>query len=177
MLKQLICICLLCCFIFCHADVPGNKPRASYDVTITGLNKYSDYTFYYQSSYGEQQLLKDSTAFTVQGGFGAPICQNVWAVNNKTKQHTDSIYFCSGDHHNSITIMVHIVGKHLTYVKKGPVKKSKKMNQQINIVGDISSNNNQLIMYSISGFSFLLLIAMVFIIWKKNKQAKILKSI
>ena len=51
------------------------------------------------------------------------------------------------------------------------------MNQQINIVGDISSNNNQLIMYSISGFSFLLLIAMVFIIWKKNKQAKILKSI
>ena len=73
--------------------------------------------------------------------------------------------------------MVHIVGKHVTYVKKGPVKKSKKMNQQINIVGDISSNNNQLIMYSISGFSFLLLIAMVFIIWKKNKQAKILKSI
>ena len=116
MLKQLICIGLLCCFIFCNADVPGNKPRASY-------------TFYYQSSYGEQQLLKDSTAFTVQGGFGAPICQNVWAVNNKTKQHTDSIYFCSGDHHNSITIMVHIVGKHLTYVKKGPVKENESTNQ------------------------------------------------
>ncbi len=177
MLKQLICIGLLCCFIFCNADVPGNKPRPSYDVTITGLKEYSDYTFYSQSDYGEKQALKDSASFAVRGGFGAPICQNIWAFNNKTKQYTDTLYFCSGDHNNSMIILVHIAGKHLTYVKKGPVKKSKKMNQHINIVGDIYSNNNQLIMYAISGLSFLLLIAMVFIIWKKNKEAKLQKCI
>ena len=179
-MKYILSCCLLLIIYYSHADVPGNKPRPSYDVTFTGLHQYPDYIFFYQSNNVVVQFY-DSSSIHVPGGYGAPQCAEVWAINKKNFIHTDTLSFCSGDEEQSKTIIVTINDRHLTYSSVVTKKKNKNTipfstfnnNQNINV----RMNKDHLIMYLISGLSFIVLVALLFFVLKKNKQPKLQQSV
>lgn len=175
-MKALSCIYLLLTACCLYADVPGNKPRASYDVTLTGLQQFPDYTFF-AKGYDQAYIIKDSAVIHIAGGFGAPRCTEIWAVNIKTNSHTDTLYFCGGDEKKSMKIILHISNNHLGFGKIIATKKIINDSQNINIVGDIYSNRDRIFMYLISACSFVGLIVMTFFVWKKNKENSLQKSI
>ena len=179
-MKYLLSCYLLLTAYYLYADVPGNKPRPSYDVTITGLNQYKDYSFYRQDDDVALEL-KDSSSIHVPGGYGAPRCIDVWAVNKTTSVHTDTLYFCGGDEKKSKVIIIGIFQNHLTFSTATTKQKNKNTIPFSSVSNNQDDNKrfnkNHLIMYLISGLSFLILIALVFFVWKKNKEPKLQRSI
>jgi hypothetical protein len=155
------------------ADVPGNKPRPDYDVTISGLQQYNNHIFFVQDN-NVVKGLTDSSSIHVPGGYGAPRCLEVWAINKNNFIHTDTLSFCSGDANKSKTIVVNIYNRHLSYSEA--VTKGKREN----VIPFSSANNNQdnknrfnnnyRIMYLISGLSLSVLISLILFIWRKNKK-------
>lgn len=169
---------LITCYLY--ADVPGNKPRPSYDVRITGLNQYNNHVFFLKENNYVSEL-GDSSIFHVQGGYGAPRCAEVWAINKKNLIHTDTLYFCSGDSKKSKEIIVNIYNRHLTYTESA-VKQKSKNTIPLSSVNNFQDNDeyfnkNRNIMYVISVLSFIVLITLMFFVSKKNKQAKLQQSI
>ncbi len=178
-MKNVIVYCLLLVTYYAVADVPGNKPRSNYNVKIIGLQQYNEYTFYVQDNDASSEL-KDSALIHIQGGFGAPQCVNVWAVHNKSEEHTDTLYFCSGDERESKMILVNINNNRLSF----SVATTKRMKENTIPFSSVNNKNdndqfnkNKNIMYLISLLSFAILIALVFFVWNKNKQSNLQKSI
>lgn len=174
-MKQFFSYYLLLIAFYSFADVPGNKPRPDYNVKVSRLAQYSDYTFFSQS-YDSITKLKDSSLIYVQGGFGAPQCVSVWAVHKKTEEHTDTVYVCSGDEDVDKGVLVNIIDKHLTFTTDTTFIRPEKNNiasgGSFSNEQDAQSVKNKNIMYFISGLSFLVLLALVFFVWKKNKKSK-----
>lgn len=173
-MKYLFSFCFLLTASYLFADMPGNKPRPDYEVKISGMQQYADYTFYYQG-HDSVAVLHDSSSIHIQGGFGAPMCVNVWAVQPKTNHHTDTLSFCSGEWNSNQAIVLNINDHHLsftadtTYVKE---ENSAISYGSVNKIQDAASVKNRNIMYLISGLSLLVLIALVFFVWKKNRKSK-----
>lgn len=172
-MKYLFSCYLLLVTYYLQADVPGNKPRPSYDVKFTGINQYDNHLFFVQEN-NVVSSIKDSSTIHVQGGYGAPICLEVWAINKNNLLHTDTLSFCSGDTKKSKVIIVNIYNRHLTYSidatngKKQNTIPFSTVNNNQNDNDQFGKNKN--IMYLISGLSFIILLALVFFVWKKNKQ-------
>jgi len=171
-MKNFLLICLLISISNSFADVPGNKARPDYDVIVSGLSSYNDYTFYAQD-FDSTSILHDSSSIHIIGGHGAPQCVNIWAIQHKTKISTDTISFCSGDEELAIKVRLNIMDDHLSFARMvTPVKKKINKDEPVDIVGDISSGKNQQIMYCISGLSLFVMLTLVFFVWKKNRTSK-----
>lgn len=165
---------LLLTTYYLFSDMPGNKPRPDYNVKISGLTQYADYTFFSQA-YDSLEKLNDSSLIYVQGGFGAPQCVSVWAVQRKTNKHTDTIYICSGEEDVDKAVLVNIYDNHLTFTVDTTFIRPEKNDMPFGAVNDVQNTQsvkNKNIMYFISGLSFLVLLALVFFVWKKNKKSK-----
>ena len=65
-MKYLFSYYLLLITLYSFADMPGNKPRPDYNVKITGLKEYKEYTFYSQG-YDSAVILRDSSSIYIQG--------------------------------------------------------------------------------------------------------------
>lgn len=179
-MKYFISYYLLLTTCYSFADVPGNKPRPSYDVKVTGLSEYQDYVFFVQDNEVVSELTDSSRSIHVQGGYGAPECIDVWAINKKSLKHTDTLYFCSGDEKKSKMIIISIDKNRLSYTTDAT--KGKKQNTiPFSSVSNNQDDNNQFnknntIMYLISLLSSIVLITLMFFVWKKNKEPKLQKS-
>ncbi len=177
-MKYVIRFYLLLITYHSYADMPGNKPRPDYNVKILGMNQYKDYTFYTQSN-GDVETLKDSASLIVAGGYGAPQCVRVWGVNHKTEQHTDTLFFCSGESDLNKSVHITLKNNHLSVPVDTSIVKEKYSMPFGSVNGnpDTQSVKNKNIMYFISGLSFFILIVLVFFIWNKNKKSKIQKTV
>ena len=166
-----------CCLL---ADVPGNKPRPSYDIKITGLNQYNNHLFFVQQN-NVVTSLKDSNSIHIQGGYGKPLCAEIWAINKNNFLHTDTLLFCSGDAKKSKEIILNIYKRDLSYTEITTNQKNKNsipFSAVNNKVDNDPFNKNHFIMYLISGLSLMVLIMLLFfILKKKNKGLKVQRSI
>lgn len=168
--------CYLLLFTYClHADVPGNKPRSSYDLVVNGLQENSDFIFYNQSNYeAPTNTLKNGDTLHVIGGFGRPQTTLIWATNTKTNSNTDTLYFYGGEYKGIFTVDLNIIENHLTYTftnknistEKGIIMNGSNSANPI----DETSVKNKKIMYAISSLSLLFLVALALIIWNKDKK-------
>lgn len=178
-MKYLLSFCILLITYYLQADVPGNKPRPSYDVKITGLNQYDNHIFFFQEN-NVVSKLNDSSSIHVPGGYGAPRCIEVWAINKNSLIHTDTLVFCSGDEKKSKTIKVNINQRHLTY--SSVESKEKKQNSiPFSLVNNFPSDNdsfnkNKDIMYLISSFSFVMLLALLLFVLRQKNEIKFKKT-
>lgn len=180
-MKRIFSFYVLLTTYYLYADVPGNKPRPSYDVKISGLNQYNNHVFFVQDNHVVSELTDSSKNIHVQGGYGAPKCIKVWAINKNNFVHTDTLFFCSGDSKNSKIIIVNIHNRHLSYTTDA----IKGKNQNIipfytirnNKDDDIQINKIKTIMYLISGLSLLILTVLMFFIRKNNKELELQRSI
>lgn len=174
-MKYLFSYYLLLITLYSFADMPGNKPRPDYSVKITGLKEYKEYTFYSQG-YDSAVILRDSSSIYIQGGFGAPMCVNVWAVQQKSNKHTDTLNFCSISSENDKAGILTIQNNHLIFTIDTTFNKSEKSDIQFetSIVNteDVQLVKNRNIMFLISGLSFLVLITLIFFVWNKNRKSK-----
>lgn len=175
-MKIIISFYLLLTTCYLYADVPGNKPRPSYDVKITGLNQYNNHVFFFQDN-NVVSKLNDSSSIHVPGGYGAPRCIEVWAINKNNLIHTDTLLFCSGDEKKSKTITVNIYQRHLTYSTAD--SKGKKQNSiPFSVVKNFPNDNdrfnkNRNIMYLISSFSFIMLAVMLLYVLRQEREIKL----
>ena len=168
-MKYLLFFFLIWISFLTFADIPGNKPRATYEVKISGLKNYSNYTFYVSDERNSKEL-KEGSNIRVPGGYGEPQCEQFWAINKITNKNTDTIYFCSGEERQSISVIVHIFDNHLSYeANTGGVRKE---NIPLSFGNNIDDNHvkNTRIMYLVSGISFLVLLGLVFMVWNKNRK-------
>ena len=124
-MKQLFSYYLLLITLYSFADMPGNKPRPDYNVKISGLKEYKDYTFYSQE-YDSAVVLRDSSSIHIQGGLGTPICVSVWAVQQKSNKHTDTLNFCSISSENDKAGFLTIQNNHLIFNEDTAFSKSEK---------------------------------------------------
>jgi len=179
-MKYLLSFCLLLTTYHLNADVPGNKPRPSYEVKFTGLNQYNNYLFFFQDN-NIVSSLKDSSKIHVQGGYGAPGCVEVWAINKNNLKHTDTLYFCSGDEKNSKTVTVNIYQNKLTATSVSSKGKEENMPPVSSVNNKDDGNdqfvNNYRIMYLIAAWSFLLLIIRFIFFRNKNKKPVLNQSL
>lgn len=175
-MKYILSCCLLLLTFYLHADVPGNKPRPSYDVKITGLNQYNNHLFFFQDN-NVVSRLNDSSSIHIPGGYGAPRCIEVWAINKNNLIHTDTLLFCSGDEKKSKTITVNIYQKHLTYSTvetKGKKQNSIPFSNVNNFRNDNDPfNKNRNIMYLISSISFIILAVMLLLVLRQKREIKL----
>lgn len=170
-MKQVFSFYLLLIALFSFADMPGNKPRPDYEVCVVGMDALQDYQIYY-GNYDSVEVLKDSVKIFVQGGFGVPQCMMLWGTHKKSRQQTDTLNLCSGDVEDSYTARLSVKGNHLVLERLAEVMQVKQNNQEpMDIVGDVSADMNRRIMYAISGISLLVLLLLVFVVWKRNVNA------
>ena len=177
-MKSLFSFYLLLSSYALFADAPGNKPRPDYDVTITGLQQYENYAFYYQRN-EEINILHDSNSIVVPGGYGAPMCESLWAVQQKSSKHTDTLYFCSGESDADKSVAIFISENHLSVAvdtANVAIIENSIPYASANQLNDTQSVKNRNIMYLISGLSLVILIMLVFFVWKKNRKSKKQKS-
>lgn len=175
-MKYIISIYVLLSAYCSLADVPGNKPRPDYNLTCTGIRQYEDYLFFWQQN-NVVRSLKDSGIIQVQGGYGAPQCVEVWAINKKNLKHTDTLYFCSGDQKASMNIILQITDYHLRFEKSEHPKKSKKTQQVFLSAGNSYPTNHLLILCVISISSFMVLITLMYFLRRIKPQTTLQQSI
>ncbi len=169
-------ILLLCCCswaIFIFGDVPGNKPRPTVDIRVSGIKSYPGYTFYVKHT-DTSRVLNDSASFKVIGGYGEPRIVSLWAVKSETQEQTDTIYFVSRYSAMPTAIVLHINDRHLYYTVDTFLVRDQKMT-----VFDISremqyqgnrQKKERLIRNSLIGCSVLAVTALLLVFWYKRKN-------
>ena len=87
------------------ADMPGNKPRPACEVSITGVDKMPDYTFFSVLNRLETtKQIHEGEKDTIPGGFGAPMSLEIYAVNKAGQKTKNSLFIFGGAYKAVLTI-------------------------------------------------------------------------
>ena len=177
-MKYLLSFNLLLFSCYSFADMPGNKPRPDCNVVVNGMQNNPDYSFYKQIDDEPESKLGNGDTIYVPGGSGKPQFLNIWATNKQTKKNTDTLSFFNSEDEETVTLNL-IINTDNHLVDKDAVKADTSGNvsyaSNLNNIGnkdDETKIKNNKIMYLISGLSFIILIALVFFVWNKNKKSK-----
>jgi hypothetical protein len=78
---------------FVSADAPGKKAMYSNKVSFQNTRKFDQFDFYWKFESDSARSFNSDTSFIIPGSAGRPMGAQFWAVNKKTKNHSDTIHF------------------------------------------------------------------------------------
>ncbi len=104
-MKKIFVTCIaIACILILKADEPGKPVNHDRRVTIQNIVSLKDFTCYWHKHYGDSTItLSGDTMMLIPGSGGAPDGAEFWAVNNKTKKSTDTIYL--SNHYDADLVM------------------------------------------------------------------------
>ncbi len=76
-----------------YADTPGKRSMGDSKIFLKNIAVVKDYNFYWKLDNDSALVINTDTTLTIPGSGGKPYSAMLWAVNKKTNDVTDTIFF------------------------------------------------------------------------------------
>lgn len=116
-MKKILVTCIaISCIIISKADEPGKPVNHDRRITIQNMVSLKDYTCYWHKHYADSTIvLSSDTMMLIPGSGGVPDGAEFWAVNNKTKKSTDTIYLYNHYDADLVMALEGVTGNTISY--------------------------------------------------------------
>src|SRR5437588_6644767 len=78
---------------FAFSDAHGKKTMTGSKLSFQNTRKFDQFDFYWKFENDSARLFNSDTSFIIPGSAGRPLEARFWAVNKKTKNHSDTLFF------------------------------------------------------------------------------------